>query len=313
MDFEEEWVNNMNAVNRGCLFRILTGMCKFLFVYYVFGMIALPTIIGSLILMDYIETGSSEILFFMRTDGNNAIEFISLLIEGVTSAVPFDGLFELVVDQNEKIERSSMLLSGLFSFVKGLCDKEIIVPAWKIYAPELIRDVVIATVASLIFFVFSRLNKLLAIFNGFSAQLAFYIVSVLWYYASFCCAECIILIIEHQATPQSIHKTYFFIFLISFLLHALLLGFSVVKGSSRIPRALVILGIDALFSVIVAFALWGLKSTLYGLFNIFNGLSIIIFVFVALALRVLEDLKDIVLKRTTYTLFTVFGSIGKKF
>ena len=276
-------------------------------------MIALPTIAFCLVVIDYIETGSSEILHIMQSDSENIMTIISFLIEGMIGAVPFDGLFELLIEQGNRIENSNMVLSGLFTFIKGICDKETIVPALSIYAPELFQDVVAATVASLFFFVFSRLNKLLTIFNGFSAQIAFYIVSVLWYYASFCTAKCLMLIIEMHTSPQVIYVTYLLIFLIAFLLHSLLLGFSVERGKSRIPRALFILGLDALFSVFSALVLWLLKSTLYGLFSIFNGTSILILIVVAFSLRALEDIKTLVLKQSTYTIFTIFHAKGKYF
>ncbi len=303
----------MNNLSKGCLFRILMEIFKFLFVFTIFGMIALPTIAFSLAIIDYLETGSSEMLYILQETSGDATTVISFLIEGMTSSVPFDGLFELLIDQSDRIKDSSIVLSGLLSFIKGICDKETIVPAFKNYIPELFQDIVVATVASLFFFLFARLNKLLMIFNGFAAHFAFHIISVLWYYASFCCAQCLVLFIKVHTLPAALHIVLFLIFLIAFLLHALFLSCAMDKNDSQLLRSLVILGIDAIFGVITALVLWSLKSTLYGLFNIFNGTSIVIFIIVAFFLRVLEDIKSVILKQSTFTLFTIFAKKGKSF
>lgn len=297
----------MDYLRKGCFFHIITEILKFVVVYYIFGVVALMAIFFSLSIVSTIENNTSQTIFSLIENGGNGYEIITQVINRITDSAPFNGLFELLIDNEGSI------ISGLIDFFTNLLNEEIIVPAWKLYLPKLLRDVTVTTLASLIFFVFSRLNRMLSIFRGFTAQFAFIIVSVLWYFASYCCSDCLLKIIEYYNIPQNWNTLYILIILISLFLHALLLGYSVEMGKSRIPRALLVLGIEVPFCALNALLLWLLKTTLFGLFRLFNGSAVFIFVCVAFCLKFLEDIKSLILAKSTFTLFTIFQKSEKSF
>lgn len=298
----------MKLTPTGCIFGIIPGLIKFFFVYYIFGTIALFTISLSLIAIHCIENGSLQMLVYFESGNMDMPFLITFLVEGIGASVPFDSFFELLIGQEGNI------FAGIFEFFSNLFHTESVTTAWKDYSPFFLRDLSLAALANLIFFLFSRLNRLLIIFDGFAAQFGFIIVSVLWYFSSYCMSECILKISEAYYESTAWNTVYWILLAVAFFLHALLLGISVTRKGCRIPRAIVVLAIDTLFSAITALLLWLLTGYLYGLFQISDvSISVHVFILVAVILRVLESLKSIILNKTTFSLFTLFQQKGLRF
>ena len=277
--------------------KILFDCLKFFSVYYIFGMVAMYAIIFSVLTIEFVKTGTSSLLMCVDGGEQSIFRIIIALIHGIADSIPFSELFEIFV------ENGGNIFSGLFDFFAGFFQADKMERAWSEYAGKLVRDLVVATIASLVAFCFSRLNRLLKLFESGAAKFGFIIASVLWFLASYCVAECTLTILEATTDPGLWGVLYFCMFFIAFLLHALFLGGAIKKASSKLARALIVLAVDAIFSVIIAYLLWRLQTYLFGLFDLREiHISVFVFILVAFLLRGVDTLENWILGLATASL-----------
>ena len=141
----------MTSKQPSCFSSFLKGFVKFFTVYYIFGSAALFIMCMSLGIIEYMETGSSVLLNIGGEDDLKVV--LQSLISGTIDSVPFGELFELLLDDGNGI------LSALIEFFKNFKDTDFSF-IWKTYAPELFRDLTVSSLASLFFFILTRINKI---------------------------------------------------------------------------------------------------------------------------------------------------------
>ena len=246
----------VSFIKNGCLASILWSCAKIIIVYGVLGSIALNVILLSLGLIEYMKTGTSILWGFAEVE--NGLVIWNAIIDGIFESVSFSDLLEAIFGDAGEV------VALLVNFFPNL--RKVDFPAvWSEYLPSLLRDVALFASAKLLFFLFASLNKMLAAYKGFAYRLTLSVVSVLWLFASFTCANCGIMFLERRVFASSVSLLYWIIIIVSVLIHVVLLAWAA-KG--RVIIALKVLSVDTIYSALQNFSAWFLCGCVAGMLNV---------------------------------------------
>ncbi len=301
------------------IFRLLTPFLKFVFVYQIFGTFALEFAILCVGLNNFLFGDASLIQSFLNENADAWVVFSRWVTE-LLDCIPFHNLFESLVEDHGGVfsQIADLFVSlGNGKFQLALTE----------YLPLLFKDIALASLASLAFFILSRLNKFLIPFSGKAVNFAFGIVCVFWIFGSFCFSNLCLSILERFVSTQSHDLAYLLVFLLSFVLHVIFLSRSASldeKKSKRYKakvlvnahdirglRAFIILLIDVVFQFIKSFFVWQIGSRLLNIYTPTPSYVIffrsILAVLIALFLLYLSELiKKFVQEIITLPLYNYF-------
>jgi len=241
--------------------KIFCFLFKFIVIYYILGMISILIVFLNLELIGCLVYGTNwnfgaELENF---DPYNLISNVKfLIINKIPLADILDGIFqpfsiEGFSDAWNAVSRANQNIS-LSAFLSGLL-------------PNMAQ----ISLASLLFFVFSRFNRLFVIFGEKEYNVALFFVSILWTTASLSITITIMEAIKIKVAPFLLPFVYVIILVGSFLIHTILLK----KGSSfKTWLVWAYLILDLVFCAFNGFWVWAFGNfTLirdFSLYTVFN-------------------------------------------
>ncbi len=267
----------MSLLKKGCFFTLIQEIAIFIMVYMIGGTTALSVISGCFLITNGIDLLSADI---------NVVHYINIVCEYIQETAPGHELWVLLFDElDELFFTDSGVISAIMEFLYNLAGKS---PSliWQTYVPFLMRDLAVASLAHLLFFVINRIKGWLTAWKSVALTISLFIVSVFWIFASYCVANCLVCCLENGIQTERHIFIYVIILVVSFGIHTVSLAFS---SKGKVLHAAILLGTQILFDAIRAIFTWLWAGFLPGVYFSNLGLLILSFVFVAFIFRLIES------------------------
>ncbi len=285
----------MNIKN-GCILYIIKKLAIFFAVYFIGGMLAIYTIGWSFVIT--LEQQN----FCDPADLNVMEDYISTIWRYIQNSVPYESFWEGILENISDIAPVDFgITSAFIGFISNIKEANVS-RVWQEYFPDLWRDLAIATVAQLFFFLVTRLKWLVGAYTKISLKIAFFLINILWVISSYCLANSLIYVLENTVILISGTMLYVMIGIIACLIHIILLaGF----GKAKLIHAGIILVTQMIFSILRSFflCLW-----IVSIPNIFDFSHVELFwgslILIAFILCFIESAEKLTMKGLSYPLYS---------